>query len=327
MTSTKHAVQQAERTDRAAGCLIGLAVGDAFGDIGRQQDYRQRYGIITNLYDGAKSTDDTEFAILTAQILLDCQGQLTPEAMAASWKKYIIDQGGMGDRGGRSQYGAVANLERGLLPPYTGLDNVGSDDDGAAMRIAPVGIVCAGDPGRAAMLAAIEAQISHARDGIWGAQAVAASVATALVDNDAAAIIDTGCHYIPEDSWLGRAMNRAMRISDEERTIENAWERLHTELWTPVHSTCAEAVPQAYAIFRLTDGDFRKGLFWAGNFGRDADTISAIVGALAGAIHGIHSIPEDWIKKVRRPAGVCLKFAARCDILEMASQLAALNGT
>lgn len=326
MPSTNRLVQNVALTDRAMGCLIGLAVGDAFGDIGRQQDYRQRYGIITNLYDGAQSTDDTEFAALTAQILIDCKGRLTPEHMAASWTKYIIDQGGMGDRGGRSQYGAVANLERGLLPPYTGIDNVGSDDDGAAMRIAPVGIICAGNPGRAAALAEIEAQISHARDGIWGAQAVAASVAAALVETDVIRVIEEGCRHIPQDSWLGRAMNRAMRIADEEQTIENAWERLHTELWTPVHSTCAEAVPQAYAIFRLTGGDFRTGLFWAGNFGRDADTISAIVGAFSGAMHGIQSIPHEWIEKVRRPAGVCLKFAARCDMLEMAKQLATLNG-
>ena len=36
-------------TDRAIGCLLGLAVGDAFGDIGRNDAYRQRFGIITNL--------------------------------------------------------------------------------------------------------------------------------------------------------------------------------------------------------------------------------------------------------------------------------------
>ena len=36
-------------TDRARGCLLGLAVGDAFGDIGRDDGYRRRYGIVTNL--------------------------------------------------------------------------------------------------------------------------------------------------------------------------------------------------------------------------------------------------------------------------------------
>lgn len=311
--------------DRAVGCFVGLAVGDAIGDLGRSDAHRQRYGIITNLFDGARSTDDTEFAVLTAQTLLDCGGSLTLEHLAASWRKYILDQGGMGTRGGKPLYGAVANLERGILPPLSGHDNVHNDDDGAAMRIAPIGIVCAGEPERAAQLAEIEACISHARDGIWGAQAVAASVALAMSGASVDAILAGGIAHLPGDSWLGRAMARAMRICNERKSIEAAWEALHDELWTPVHSAVAEALPQAFAVFRLTDGDFRKGLFWAANFGRDADTISAIVGALSGALHGQSVIPAEWREKVRRPAGVCLKFAAGCDIPDLALKLVELR--
>lgn len=307
--------------DRATGCFLGLAVGDALGDLGRSDAYRQRYGIITDLLEGAKSTDDTEFAVLTAQTLLDCQGQLTLQHLAASWRKYILKQGGMGARGGKPLYGAVANLERGIMPPLSGHDNVQNDDDGAAMRIAPVGIICAGKPERAAQMAEIEACISHARDGIWGAQAVAASVALAMDGASVDAILSGGIGYIPEDSWLGRTMATAMRICDDQRHIEGAWEGLHNELWTPVHSAAAEALPQAFAIFRLTDGDFRQGMFWAANFGRDADTISAIIGTLSGALHGQAVIPAHWAEKVRRPAGVCLKFAAESDIPTLAQAL------
>ncbi len=53
--------------EKARGCLIGLAVGDALGDLGRNNEYRNRYGIIDNLYHGAGSTDDTEFALFTAR--------------------------------------------------------------------------------------------------------------------------------------------------------------------------------------------------------------------------------------------------------------------
>lgn len=129
---------------------------------------------------------------------------------------------------------------------------------------------------------------------------------------------------IPADSWLGRAMGRAMSICDQEGSIENAWERLHTELWTPVHSVSPEAIPQIYALFRLTGGDFRQGMFWGGNFGRDADTIGAVIGALSGAQHGVSMIPEGWIEMVRRPSGVCLKFAAQEDIVTLAETLAKL---
>jgi ADP-ribosylglycohydrolase len=307
--------------NRATGCLLGLAVGDAMGDLGRSDYHRQRHGIITQMVDGAKSTDDTEFAILTAQTLIDWGGDLTLSRVAESWRKYILGQGGMGDRGGKPLYGSVANLARGMEPPLTGIDNPQNDDDGAAMRIAPVGMICPGDPTRAAAISGIEAQISHARDGIWAAQAIAASIAVALAEATPQEIVATGVQQVPADSWLGRSLERALGICRKYPAIEDAWEHLHTELWNPVHSMAAEAIPQAYAIFRLTDGDFRKGMFWACNFGRDADTIAAMVGAMSGAIHGYEVIPQDWINKVRRPAGVCLKFAAQRDIVEITAQL------
>lgn len=306
---------------RATGCLLGLAVGDAMGDLGRSDHHRQRYGIITQMYEGARSTDDTEFAMLTAQTLIDWRGELTLSRVAESWRKYILGQGGMGDRGGKPLYGSVANLARGLEPPLTGLDNPQNDDDGAAMRIAPVGIICAGNPARAAEISGIEAQISHARDGVWGAQAVAASVAVALETATPQDIVAIGVKQVPVDSWLGRSLNRALTICHTYQTIEDAWEHLHIDLWNPVHSMVAEALPQAYSIFLLTGGDFRKGMHWACNFGRDADTIAALVGALSGAMHGSDAIPQDWANKVRRPAGVCLKFAAQRDIVEVAQQL------
>lgn len=308
--------------DKAVGCLLGLAVGDALGDLGRNHEHRLRYGIATEVTAAAKSTDDTEFALLTARTILDNGGDLTTAAVVQSWRRYILDLGGVFERGGKPQYGAVANLRRGLLPPLSGSDNVQNDDDGAAMRIAPIGILCAGEPERAATLAQLEAQISHDRDGIWAAQAVAASVAVAMVDGTVDEIIAAGLRHIPENSWLGRTMACAMTICEESNNIENAWLRLHDDLWTPVHSVSPEAIPQAYAIFRLTGGDFHRGMFWGCNFGRDADTIGAVIGALCGARHGNSVIPDTWGEKVRRPAGVCLRFAAQEDVVDIAEQLA-----
>ena len=313
--------QRAELVDRATGCLLGLAVGDAFGDLGRSPEHRQRYGMVTDMAEGARSTDDTEFAVLTAQTLIDCGGKLDSDAVLAAWEKYILGQGGMFDRGGKPLYGAVANLARGIHPPLSGQDNVQNDDDGAAMRIAPVGIVCPGQPERAASLAEIEAQISHSRDGIWAAQAVAASIAVAMDGGSVEEIINAGCQVIPPESWLGRAMSRAMRICDDSPDIITAYHPLHEQLWTPVHSMAAEAVPQAYAVFRLTRGEFRSGMIWAGNFGRDADTISALVGAMSGALHGSEVIPAEWADKVDQPAGVCLRFAAQKSMRSLAGQL------
>ncbi len=304
--------------------MLGLAVGDAMGDLGRSADYRARYGIVTQLYAGGQSTDDTEFSLLTAATLIDCGGRLTRAALVDSWQRRILDQGGVYERAGKPLYGAVANLARGILPPLTGRDNVMNDDDGAAMRIAPIGIICAGEPERAAALAQIEAEMSHYEDGVWAAQAVAASVALAMVDAPLSEIIAAGMAQIPTDSWLGRTMAKALYIAGSASSMEEAWEPLHTEFWTPVHSAVAEALPQIYALLQLTNADYQRAMFWGCNFGRDADTIGAVLGAITGALHGVSVIPAAWQERALRPKGVCLKFTASMHIPTVATQLADL---
>jgi ADP-ribosylglycohydrolase len=199
-----------------------------------------------------------------------------------------------------------------------------NNDDGAAMRIAPIGIFNAGEPEKAAEMAEIEAEISHYEDGIWAAQAVAASIAVAMVNGTTEEIIDAGRQFIPEDSWLGRNMARMQAIWEIDSEIETCWEQLHSDFWTPAHSVAPEAIPQTYAIIHYTKADFTKGLFWSANFGRDADTITAIVGAVSGARYGVKVIPDEWKEQVRKPAGVCLHFTRDEDIVRLAEQLADL---
>jgi len=316
---------RARYESKAGGALIGLAIGDAMGDIGRSQEHRARYGIVTNMYPEAKSTDDTEFGVLTAMALLDCGGQLTPELTAAAWRKYVLDRGGAKKRAGRPLYGALANLARGIEPPLSGRHNVMNIDDGAAMRASPHGIFRAGDPAGAARLAAADATVSHDNDGIWAAQAIAASIAVAMADGTTEEIVQAGWSLMPAGSWLRAAMDRAMAICDAKPDIEIAYEELHTSLWNPEHASSPEAIPAVYAIFRLTKGDPRRGLLWSANFGRDADTISGLVCSLAGALHGLDAFPAAWIAAVRKPSGVCLEFAAEHDMIELGKRLVALS--
>ncbi len=310
---------------KASGAMIGLAIGDAMGDIGRSQEHRARYGIVTNMYPDARSTDDTEFGVLTARALLDCEGKLTPELTAAAWRKYVLDRGGAKKRAGRPLYGALANLARGIEPPLSGRHNVMNIDDGAAMRASPHGILRAGDPEGAARLAEADACVSHDQDGIWAAQAIAASVAVAMADGTPAEILEAGWSRMPAGSWLRAAMDRAMAICDEKPDIEIAYEDLHTVLWNPEHASSPEAIPQVYAIFRLTGGDPRRGLLWSANFGRDADTISGLVCSMCGAMHGVEAFPAAWVEAVRKPSGVCLEFAADYDMITLARELVALS--
>lgn len=316
---------QKEFLESALGCMLGLAVGDALGDAGRSDEIRNRYGMVTELYEGISGTDDTEFAILTARALLDCGGNLTIESVVEAWKKYVFANGGILERAGKPLYGAQENLKRGKLPPLSGIDNVMNNDDGAAMRVAPLAIYSAGNPKKAAELAEIDAQISHAGDGISAAKAIAASIAIALMKGSIEDIVEGGMAFIPKNSWLGRAMDHALYLCRKATTIEEVWVDLHNDFWTPIHSVSGEAIPQMYAIFKLTKGDFKKGLFWAANFGRDADTIAALIGALSGALHGVEVIPLGWRERVRYPKGVCLAFTAREDLINLTEELVKLT--
>jgi len=325
MTRKELEADAKERQSRACGSLIGLAIGDSFGDACRLQDNRVNYGFTTDFNKGASwSTDDTEFALLTARTLIKTKGVYTSKAVVEAWMENVVVQDEL-QRGGQSEIFAANNLRKGLLPPESGMYNTFHMSDGTAMRIPPVGIVCAGDPQRAAEIARIDAEISHFRDGIWGAQAVAAAVSVAMVDASWEDIFDTAMHYIPSDSWLYHEMREAFRIVDDAHgNVLDAWMPLHDELKTSAWATTAEAIPAAFACLRLEHSEFRKAMVLAGNYGRDADTIGAVCGALLGAKYGLGAIPERWIEKTRYPSGTCLQFTKGLDILEVAAELATL---
>jgi ADP-ribosylglycohydrolase len=311
--------------DKALGAMAGLAIGDSFGDASRNQDNQLKYGITTDFNKEATwSTDDTEFSLLTAKILIECGGNLSSEEVVKGWMENVASQNDF-PRGGASEIEAVRNLKRGILPPYSGEYNSYHNSDGAAMRIAPIGIICAGDLERAKVLAGIDSCVSHFREGIWGAQAVAVAVSVAMVDGTIDEIIEAVLNSIPEDSWLYYSIKKALEIVDNAKgEFMDAWMPLHDELWTSYKASVPEAVAAAFGVLKLVNKDFRTGVVAAGNFGRDADTIGAIVGAILGAKYGFSQMPERWVEKTRYPTGTCLAFTNGLDIKEVAQKLSDL---
>lgn len=307
--------------DKVYGALSGLAIGDSFGDASRKQENRVNYAVTTDFNKGASwSTDDTEFALLTAKTLIRCHGKLTTEECVKSWMEDVVNQDEY-KRGGASEIEAARNLRRGIMPPLSGKYNTFHMSDGSSMRIGPVGIVCAGDVERAREYARIESELSHYRDGIWGAQAVAAAVAVAMVDGTIDEIMEAAMACIPEESWLHFNMTKAFEILEARGSLLDAWMELHDFLWTSSWATTAEAIPSAFVCLKAVHGDFRTGVTVAGNFGRDADTIGAVAGVILGARYGASQMPAHWIEKTRFPTGTCLKFANGIDIRQYAEKL------
>ncbi len=311
--------------DKSYGALAGLAVGDSFGDAARSKENQFNYGITTDFNIGASwSTDDTEFALLTAKVLVDTKGDPTSQHFVDAWLENVAGQDEF-PRGGASEIEGVRNLKRGVMPPYSGQYNAYSHSDGSAMRITPIGIISAGDPERACRLADIDSALSHHREGIWGAQAVAVAVSVAMVDGTTDEIIEAMVKAIPEDSWLAYNISRVLKIIEENGgDVLNSWMKIHDELWTSYKASTPEAVASAVAVIKLFGSDFKKGVIAAGNFGRDADTIGAIVGGILGAKYGAKVIPALWLEKTRYPSGTCLSFTKGIDIKALSEELADL---
>lgn len=312
--------------NKAAGCLIGLAIGDAFGDAARDPENQFLYGITMDFPEKPTgSTDDTEFALLTAEILINSKGNPSYADVVKAWKTHVVVQDEL-TRGGASEREAAANVRRGLLPPESGRFNTYAASDGAAMRSSPAGIVAAGDPDRAAELAKTDAEISHWAEGVWGAQAVAAAVAVAMNGGTAEEIFAEGMSRAPEGSWLLHNFKEAVAVMDKHNGDLNAsWMELHQLLRGEYKASVPEAVVSAFCVFLMTQGDFKNGIIYSGNFGRDSDTIGAVAGALAGAICGLSGIPEDWTARVRNPDGTCLQFTDQLDIVEVAHKLTTIR--
>src|SRR5882757_2309382 len=196
--------------------------------------------------------------------------------------------------------------------------------DGAAMRIAPVGILCAGDPREAARLAAIDAQVSHARDGIYCAQVVAAAVAAAMTSESWEEVVAAGLAAVPADSWTARTVRRAVDIGTAHSQLPAALDELYERI-SLFHYPWADVGPEATAlamgVFAAARGEYVPAVLGGTNVGRDADTIAAMAGAMAGALHGAEAIPGQWRQRINVVRGHCIGSTAGTDLAELARDL------
>lgn len=315
--------------DRARGALLGLAIGDAMGaptEGMSLHEIRARWGRVTGfLSDDAAGTDDTEYAVLCAQGLIAYGCAMTSDDVADHWLAAIAQQNGGFHGAGFSEMVAISNLQAGLRPPASGQRNPELWSDGAAMRVAPLGIYAAGDPQRAAELAAIDARVSHADDGVYCAQAQAAGVAVAMMSDSIDPVIEAMLAALPADSWSRRMADRAVEIGARAQSVEQAEEELFAQI--PLHHYMwADVAPEALALsmglLRACDGGLH--VIESGvNIGRDSDTIAAMAGAVAGALHGAEALPRDWRDQVQTVAGRCITATAGTDLIDLADALLA----
>lgn len=312
----------------ARGCMAGLALGDALGSPAEGRtpaQIRERWGRIEDFLSPEQGgTDDTEYALFSARLLRTYGFELTPEQVVEAYRREIISGDNAYKGAGFSEILSIRNLEAGLMPPASGR-HLHSWSDGLAMRVAPYGIVAAGDPALAARLAAVDGSVTHAGEGIYSGQAVAAAIAAAMTGAELDEIAEAAFSVLPIDCWTYRSLHRALAIAQDHPGVWNAIQPLYDEIvchayyWADI---APEAVGLAFGVLAAARGDFAESVLGGVNIGRDTDTIAAIAGAIAGARGGFAVIPPHWRLRLRKAAGSCIKTVRGMDVLEVADRLA-----
>lgn len=343
-----------ERFDRVYGGLLGLAVGDAISypaAIHRGlalPEWQRRFQRRTNLetlshrilrlmvpfgfghHDEALlpgPTDDTEFAVLTGRVLAQCDGRPGQEDFVRAWHGYLVDRSDYVWTG-FSERAAIENLRRGLRPPATGNDNPQFYDDSAVARSVPIGLACPGDPVRASELALIDSSISHAEEGVWAAQVMAAAIAVAADGGSLDDALSAGRDRMPQDSWIAWVDQQTRQLAKKVDQPAELALALSQQVITRTYSyanAAPETLPAAFALVEATRGDFWQGILLANTCARAADSLPAMVGALAGTIQGAGAIPPRWQDAVRIVRGICIPDLAGFDLHDLAMRLTNLG--
>jgi ADP-ribosylglycohydrolase len=298
----------------ARGALYGLAIGDALGmptQMLSRAQIRDRWGSLLTGFEPAPPghpiaaglpagsvTDDTEQAVLLGRLLVRGQGRIDPRELAQAlvgWEREMAARGSL-DLLGPSTKRAVAAVLAGTPPEEAGATG---DTNGAAMRIAPVGIaVDVADP--AALVDSVVAASSVTHDtglALAGAAAVAAAVSAGVAGASvpeatvaagrAARLAATRGHWIAGADVAARITWATGLVAGREP--DEAAELIYTLVGTSLATQ--ESVPAAFAVLAVVPADPWLACRLAAALGGDCDTIAAMAGAVAGACHGAGAFP------------------------------------
>lgn len=275
--------------DQYAGCLLGLALGDALGaphEGGLLERFVWR--LIGKTKAGeARWTDDTQMALDIAESLIEAGG-LDPDALAKRFAQSYRWSRGYGP----STTKVLKRIRRGedWRRASTAIYRNGSFGNGAAMRAPVTGLFFASRPLDELIEAAkLSARITHVHPiGVEGAVLIAAAITTALHTSsptEILAAVQSVCTHEAFRDRLGVA-DRWLKACDSPSPSEVA-----KALGNGV-SASDSCVTALYLALRFLTKPFTDLIDFAIRCAGDTDTIASMSGALWGAARGCADLPQ-----------------------------------
>ena len=274
--------------DRFEGCLLGLAVGDALGAHfeGQPPEYiGERYRSVDALIQNPPPgeiwyTDDTQMMIGVAETLVNCSA-IEETELCNRFAANYVPQRGYG-RGARVVLEAMVD---GHDHKYLAAEYFpgGSFGNGAAMRVAPVGLVFRHDEKRLWDQAKLSALPTHVHPlGIEGAQLLALAVGLAST-----------CQKLNREEFLNRLAEQCTSLEYSGPLRRSAKITNPKDLGLMGNGIEAtSSVVTAIASFAMTPESYEETIGNVILLGGDTDTIAAMAGAVCGAYMGPKTIPE-----------------------------------
>lgn len=281
--------------DRAGGCLVGVAVGDALG--GPVEGYSakevaRRFERLTEMTGGGnknlaagETSDDTAHTSIVAESIA-ARRQLDPADLACrlvDWYRY--DGFGIG----RHTDSVLARIADGEDWEQASLEiqaaHPGSAGNGSLMRCAPVALLRYANAEVLVEDSRLSSRVTHPHaECQWSCAFTNLVIARLLSGKMPQAAVEETVTFCSERSdFPAPVLERAEgagSLSSEKILNPSGYvlDSLECALWALLHHH-----------------SFEETLVAAVNLGGDADTIGSVSGALAGAAYGIHEIPARWL--------------------------------
>ncbi|GAA2809679.1 ADP-ribosylglycohydrolase family protein [Streptomyces showdoensis] len=280
--------------DRAIGAVLGSAVGDALGapfEFGPPGVLRERFPDgVDELsggggWDPGEATDDTQMAVLVGESLLERGGLDLPDVFARFRRWAAADPKDIG-----------LQTEAVLL---------GGDpwDTAAALHFQVNGRAA----GNGSLMRAATPAVYFASAGRAATMAAARRIA-ALTHGDAAAWEGTAVlHELVRVALLGEDPQAAVprSLAEVEPAHRERWATVLDPRWQPADATEFNGAVWpclGSALWALrTTSSYEEAVCAAVDLGGDTDTVAAVTGILAGAVHGPAAIPARWTAALHVP--------------------------